>query len=379
MHALDGVINHVAAGSGVGINGTKFGNRAVEGLYSQDDFHHGSDKGSNCVVNNYNDQHNVQFCDLVGLTDLCTGCSYVQETLGKYLTDLGSIGVDGFRIDAAKHQQADELGAVLAKGPSNHFTFHEVISGGGEPVTPEMYFGIGSVTEFNYARTLAPKLMSSGQLDGLKNFGTGMGLIPSDKAVVFIDNHDTQRGEAKLTYKNGQLYTLANVFMIAHPYGYPKVPTHITSPPSSPLTPLPPSIPKVMSSYDFSDHDAGPPKSAVHSGSSLNCGKGQWECEHRRPAIAGMIKWRRAAAGAALTNWQIGQSGSAVAFGRGDKAFVAINLAGGTWSGSSFRTGMPKGSYCNVISTNCTEMITVGADGNAQLNVPAQGAVAFHA
>jgi alpha-amylase len=255
----DAVLNHVAAGSGVGINGTKYGNRAVEGLYSQNDFHHGSDPASNCVVNNYNDQNNVQSCDLVGLTDLCTGCAYVQKTLGAYLTDLGNMGVDGFRMDASKHQEAGQLGEVLKKGPANHFTFHEVISGGGEPVTPQMYFGIGSVTEFNYARTLSPKLLA-GQIDQLQNFGTGMGLIQSDKAVVFIDNHDTQRGEAKLTYKNGPLYTLANVFMLAHPYGYPKV----------------------MSSYAFSDHDAGPPSSAVHSGSSLNCDKGQWVCEHRR-------------------------------------------------------------------------------------------------
>ena len=30
-------------------------------------------------------------------------------------------------------------------------------------------------------------------------------------AEVFMDNHDTQRGEAQLTYKNGGLYSLANV------------------------------------------------------------------------------------------------------------------------------------------------------------------------
>ena len=53
------------------------------------------------------------------------------------------------------------------------------------------------------------------------------------QAVVFMDNHDTQRGDAPLTYKNGQRYYLANVFMLAHPYGHPKV----------------------MSSYEFSSHD----------------------------------------------------------------------------------------------------------------------------
>ena len=37
---------------------------------------------------------------------MCARCDYVQQTLGKYLTDLASLGVAGFRIDASKHQQA---------------------------------------------------------------------------------------------------------------------------------------------------------------------------------------------------------------------------------------------------------------------------------
>lgn len=78
----------------------------------------------------------------------------------------------------------------------------------------------------------------------LNTVGEGWGFIASSSAVVFMDNHDSQRGEAKLTYKSGALYYLANatgrafhifsldlgdllemplleVFMLAHPYGYP--------------------------------------------------------------------------------------------------------------------------------------------------------------
>jgi alpha-amylase len=58
--------------------------------------------------------------------------------------------------------------------------------------------------------------------NGLKHFGQG--LFDSDKAVVFVDNHDTQRHQkGYLTFKNGAVYDLANVFMLAHPYGHPKV------------------------------------------------------------------------------------------------------------------------------------------------------------
>lgn len=61
-----------------------------------------------------------------------------------------------------------------------------------------------------------------GKLEYLRNFGEAWGFIPSASAVVFLDNHDTQRGEAQLTYKSGKLYELATIFMLAHPYGYPK-------------------------------------------------------------------------------------------------------------------------------------------------------------
>jgi alpha-amylase len=49
------------------------------------------------------------------------------------------------------------------------------------------------------------------------------GSLPPPEAVVFIDNHDKQRGHGGggtyLTHKNGDLYALANVFMLAFPYG----------------------------------------------------------------------------------------------------------------------------------------------------------------
>jgi alpha-amylase len=66
----DAVINHMAAGSGTGTAGSKYNTkcpRCEDGLYSADDFHHNdNDKNTNCDVSNYQDQHNVQFCDLVG-------------------------------------------------------------------------------------------------------------------------------------------------------------------------------------------------------------------------------------------------------------------------------------------------------------------------
>merc|ERR1712048_480191 len=102
-----------------------------------------------------------------------------------------------------------------------------------------MYTSLGEVTVFTYFRDLGPNIKQENKLQYLNTFGESWGLLPSNSAVVFMDNHDTQRGEAPLTYKDGDLYTLGNVFMLAHPYGYPKA----------------------MSSYYFSTHDQGPPSS----------------------------------------------------------------------------------------------------------------------
>ena len=41
-------------------------------------------------------------------------------------------------------------------------------------------------------------------------------------AVTLVDNHDTQR-DGGLTYRDGDAYRLANVWMLAQPYGYPKI------------------------------------------------------------------------------------------------------------------------------------------------------------
>ena len=86
-------------------------------------------------VSNYQDQYNVQYCDLVGLPDLCTGCEKVQQAIGQYLGALRSLGVVGVRMDAAKHMNPTELAAVLAR-TAGLYVFQEVIGGAGEAVMP---------------------------------------------------------------------------------------------------------------------------------------------------------------------------------------------------------------------------------------------------
>merc|ERR1711933_402078 len=106
---VDAVFNHMAGPwAGEGVAGSKFGNRQYP-MYSPRDFHHSrGTESSNCGVSNYDDKYNVQFCDLEGMPDLCTGCPYVQRTVADYINRMGSLGIAGFRVDAAKHQDAGE-------------------------------------------------------------------------------------------------------------------------------------------------------------------------------------------------------------------------------------------------------------------------------
>lgn len=356
----DIVINQFAGPwGGVGIGGTKFADRTYGDLFGPEDFHHiEGDSSTNCGVDNYQDEYNVQYCDLMGMPDVCTGCSATQQKIVDYINNLQSLGVAGIRIDAAKHQSAKELREIFDKLNPSLYRFLEVFSNAGEAVQPPEYHDLGQVTCFPYAFNLGPKFAGVSLLrDDLESFGEAWGMMPSADAVVFIDNHDTQRDVAPLTaQKDSILYIMANVYMLAWPYGYPKV----------------------MSSYYFTDKDEGPPSVPVH-GKQSSCGDGiNWVCEHRWTAIANMINWRKSAGDSPVTHFQT-YDGNTISFCRGDKACIAINKQSTPWI-VTLSTDMPAGQYCDVSrddSAYCPSVI-VGADGRATVTIQRMSMVAFH-
>ena len=140
---VDAVINHMAAGSGTGIGGSKYGSRSYPS-YSPQDFHHDANNVySNCEVDDYSDKYNVQYCDLVGLPDLMTSSSYVQTQIANYINKMIGYGIKGIRVDAAKHQDDGELSGIIGKLPSGFYVGQEVIGGDGEAVQPDMYYSTG--------------------------------------------------------------------------------------------------------------------------------------------------------------------------------------------------------------------------------------------
>jgi len=387
---VDAVINHMTnfPSPGSGSAGTAYSKYSYPGLYNEADFH------TPCALNDYQSAANVQDCELFGLPDLKTESASVRQKIAGYLIMLARLGVAGYRIDAAKHIQPVDLDEILrivnttlaAEGRPIPYVFLEVIDyNGNEAVRDRDYFGEGygsggaaDLTEFIF-KGIGNKFLNLGneRLFQLNPAGTpgnqfseaAWGLMPSDKAVVSRENHDTQR-DAGISYREPQLYRLASVFMLAQPYGYPSV----------------------MSSFAFSrpsQNSMGPPSDAAGWTLPVTCASsmetavvGQWVCEHRDPYIRGMVRFRKVVAGSPVANW-FDNGANAIAFSRGAKGFVAINRESGPLA-ATLQTGLPAGTYCDVLTGGrdgaaCAgDTIVVGPGGSAVLNLAAMSAVAIH-
>ncbi|KAI5635033.1 alpha amylase, catalytic domain-containing protein [Phthorimaea operculella] len=311
----------------------------------------------------------VRNCELSGLKDLNQGSEYVRGKIAEYMNHLIDLGVAGFRIDAAKHMWPGDLRAIFDRlhnlntdhgfpSGARPYIFQEVIDLGGEAVTRDEYTSIAAVTEFKYGMELS-RAFRGNQLRWLVNWGPEWGLLADSVALAFIDNHDNQRGHGAggniLSHKDAKQYKGAIAFMLAHPYGQPQL----------------------MSSFSFTDSEAGPPMDnngniiSPSINSDGSCGNG-WVCEHRWRQIYSMVAFRNVAAGTGVNDWWDNGSNQ-IAFCRGGQGFVAFNLD--SWDlNQNLQTCLPPGSYCDVISGEknnsggCTgKTITVGGDGRANI------------
>ena len=387
---VDAVINHMTnfPSPGVGSNGTAYSKYNYPGLYTQTDFH------TPCALNNYQSAANVQDCELFSLPDLNTGLPSVRQKIADYLIALARLGVAGFRIDAAKHIQQVELDDILARvnstlageGRPLPYVFLEVVGGSGEALGPRDYFGEGygsggaaDITEFTFTG-VGDKFRALGgqRIAQLNPNGTpgnqfselAWGLMPSDKAVVFLQNHDTQHN-CGLGYRDGAVFRLANVWMLAQPYGYPSI----------------------LSSYAFdcpAGNSMGPPSDAAGHTNNVSCATsletalvGQWVCEHRDPYLRNMVAFRKLTAGTDVNHWW-DNGASAIAFSRGDKGFVALNNE--TVSVSvSVTVGLPAGTYCDLLTGGKAGGVCIGrtivvdATNSVQFILLAKTAVAIDA
>ncbi|MFD0435375.1 carbohydrate-binding module family 20 domain-containing protein [Streptomyces chartreusis] len=347
----DAVINHTAAQTGTGYNGTTITSKYDTPDWDPDDYHTAAEcNDSDLIIDDWSNLAEIQNCELLGLPDLETEDDDVRSGIAAFLNKQIALGVDGFRVDAAKHMPVADLDAIRAKltdttSGAEPYVFQEVYPGS-TPAASD-YYPVGDVLDFTYASRV--KSAFQGNVSDLESLPTS-GVLPPADSVSFVTNHDTERNGLHMSYKDGDTYRLANVFQLAYKW----------------------STPTVYSGFEFSSSDQAPPNSGGFV-TDTNC-SGGWYCLQRDTAVTGMVKWHNAVGAEAVTDWAT-KSSSVIGFGRGSAGYVAINN-GSSAATYTFATGMADGTYANV-TDNGTTTVTVSG-GNATLTIPAKSAIAFY-
>ncbi|TDB84765.1 carbohydrate-binding module family 20 domain-containing protein [Actinomadura sp. 7K534] len=372
---VDAVINHMAGHNntvnttygGSAFDPTGFAYPAVP--YGYGDFHHANDGYCNdddAGIDDWNDKSEVQNCELVSLSDLKTQSSYVRGKIAGYLNDLIGLGVDGFRVDAAKHIDQDDFAAIknalndtTAEGKRPYIA-QEIFPGASNPELKATAFTRnGDVLGFAYAMGLKAQFQN-GTLANLSGIPSWSLDADGSQTYAMVTNHDTERDGSTLSYKNGGDYTLANYFMLAYPYGRPAV----------------------YDGFTWSSKGQSPPADPRGFVTGADCSAG-WQCITRSTGMKGMVGWRNATASAPAVSNFTATAGNVIGFSRGSRGWIGLNDSSGP-STAAYRTGLADGVYCDVItggtgSGGCAGTAVTVSGGTATVTIPAGGAVAVHA
>ena len=379
---VDAVINHTTGQGDVSYGGVKYSKYHYRGLYGPGDFHAypgdcpiapGKDSGRReGDITDFNDYRQVWNCELVGLEDLRTASPKVRRTLTAYLNKLIGYGVSGFRVDAAKHIPQADLTAIFSKlrrtlDGTRPYIALEVSPGSPGRISPWAYQKVGNLLGFDYAQQLQSAFKSynsppnDGNIGDLKVFGTESGLLPSNRELVWVQNHDTERNGSTLNYKDPN-NVIANEFMLAWPHG----------------------TPQVYSSFAWATPDQSPPSDANGLVTDTTCDGTTWVCVHRATGVRNMVRFHNYVGAAPVANWY-DDGVNLVAFSRGNRGFFSTNNTAAA-KVVRVRTGLAAGTYCDIIhgartsGGTCTgPSVVVAAGGRATITVGAYDSVAFTA
>jgi alpha-amylase len=370
---VDAVINHMT-----GQGHTSYGGQDYtpyhypDAGYVPSDFHFntGECSSSDGGIQDFNNKNQVFKCNLVGLEDLDTDSDKVQQELAGYLNKLLDYGVSGFRVDAGKHIGQHDLDGIYSRlhrtrdGVKPYWAL-EVFGGGPGILSPQAFTKSGDVLGLDAAKQIQAAFKSYpaehvGSLATLQVFGKGSGLTPSDKTLSFVTNHDTDRNAGEyLGHKDGARYILANEWLLAQGYGSPQV----------------------YSSFEWQTAADSPPVNANGLITDANCSSAAWTCDHRDPGIVAMIGWHHYVGSAKRANFYTDDF-NVIAFSKGSRGWAAFNN-GSKAKEIRVQTGLPRGTYCDIISGrksggSCTgTSFVVNGAGIATVTVPALDAVAF--
>ena len=371
---VDAVLNHMATGDGgqdTSYDGESFNSGTLTyPSYSSADFHSypaNCPESSDSIVN-WLSYTEVTQCRLDGLPDLATGTAAVRGAEAGYLNSMIEMGVDGFRLDSATEIGEGDIAGIESMLDHDTSTGQPVAitqevypgtSGQDAQLNPTSFEGNGSVTAIDYTYAIADDF-ASGNLAALASYSPE---LPSAYASTFVTNQDTERADSpSLSYADGAEYNLADEFLLAYGYG----------------------APQIFSSFEYGGYNQAPPDTSNGDVTDTVCGTGAWECTESNPAIDAMVGWHNLALtdGAAVANWTT-DGNDLIAFSRGGAAWIAINN-GSSAETDTFSTGLPDGSYCDIVADSysdgtCGGAGIVVADGQATVTVPAGGSVAIDA
>ncbi|KAG0410668.1 hypothetical protein HPB47_012208, partial [Ixodes persulcatus] len=171
---------------------------------------------------------------------------------------------------------------------------------------------------------------------------------PSGAALSFLSNHDNQQGhgyggEKVLTFFDARLYKMATAFLLAWPYGLPRITSSYRWQRN------------VVDGKDINDW-VGPPadsdwnmRPVVRNPDGSNASvPAKHDNSPRWPEISNLVELRKVSGDAPVTRWW-DNGGHAIAFGRRGRAFVVINNEDHPVV-NLFETDLPPGVYCDVLS-----------------------------
>jgi alpha-amylase len=382
---VDAVINHMTGQGNISYGGVSYTKYNYPGLYGPSNFHSypadcpippatGSTDREGSIAD-FNDYTQVFNCELVGLSDLRTQSNYVRDTLAGYLNKLLSYGVSGFRVDAAKHIGQTDLAAIESRlhntvDGARPYLALEVAPGSPGRISAFAFQNVGNLLGFDYAGQIQSAFKSynsppnDGNIGDLKIFGVDSGLLPSNKELVFIENHDTDRNGSTLSCcgpNRDPNNTIANEFMLAWPHG----------------------TPQVYASFAWKTSDDSPPSDANGLITNTVCNNTTWVCVDRYTGVRNMVAFHNYVGDAPVANWY-DDGVNLIAFSRGHRGFFTTNNET-TAKTITVQTGMARGTYCDIIhggmvGGRCTgPTVTVNANGFATIRVRSYDSVAFTA
>jgi len=387
--------------------GSPFGNRRInsdQGWKGPELFHNiNGNLMGNCPVRedtipwscpDSDPPNDCTFCDFKGLPDWNTGLQAVQDTLARHLQELHRIGVTMIRVDAASYMKTEELSAIINRVPWD-LVYQEWWDGVPEE---KRSTSVGHYRDYKYGEKITRALAVDdiNYMADLLNISHGLDGIPAERAVYPLAIHDKRTREADRyipTYKNGLEFHQQQKFLLAWPkalmirlWGGFSWETEDDGPPGrcglGDCTPFPAYL---------SDNDEKPRCMPTPTESPLSTQEADyqgWVCEHRWEGIAGLVNFRKACRGLAITQTWSQNTKPAVdvgnfAFRVGDSCFAALVRGHNTqvrnnwevlpdWRLAGLHVGLPEGRYCDLASLStqrcwdrrsCSREVVVGSDG----------------